>query len=219
MSNGRNASFPAAARRPRKSSNMVFQHLEGILAVDVRTPSRSNRTASKWPGVIGSCGDLMAVAPMLALHVVPFGRSGSSVDPAAQTPAPLGDCWQVVAIPRDVLLVLDQLLLDRLLEVGGAGAQLRQPGDPVPHEMEPVEVVEHPHGEGGHRRALFLVPADVEAIGIASATNCQLGPTTPKRWFISAASWLLVTESGPHSLARRVAARALKYGRAGQKSK
>src|SRR4030095_12535333 len=137
MSIGRSGSSPAAARRPRKSSNIVFQHLEWILAVDVRTPSRSNRTASKWPGVIGSCGDLMAVAPMLALHVVPFGRSGSSADAAAQTPAPLGDCWQVVAIPRDVLLVLDQLLLDRLLEVGGAGAQLRPPVGHLRPEMEP----------------------------------------------------------------------------------
>src|SRR5262245_5211895 len=64
MSNGWNGSFPSAARRLRKSSNIVFQHLEWILAVDVRTPSRSNRTASKRPGVIGLCGGLMAMAPI-----------------------------------------------------------------------------------------------------------------------------------------------------------
>ena len=52
-----------AARRLRKSSNIVFQQLEWILAVDVRTPSRSNRTASNWPGAIGLCEGLMACLP------------------------------------------------------------------------------------------------------------------------------------------------------------
>src|SRR5262249_7169735 len=65
MSNGRNGSLPSAARRLRKSSNIVFQHLAWILAVEVRTPSRSNRTASKLSGVIGLCGGLTVVAPWI----------------------------------------------------------------------------------------------------------------------------------------------------------
>src|SRR5262245_36109443 len=53
MSNGRNGSFFSDTRWWRKSSNIVFQQLEWILAVDVRTPSRSNSTASNRSGVMG----------------------------------------------------------------------------------------------------------------------------------------------------------------------
>src|SRR5215472_15224543 len=155
MSNGWNGSFLSAARRRRKSSNMVFQHLLWILAVDVRTPSRSNRTASNRSQAIGRCGGLTAAAPLvcgdtspprqqgicpcwrgglvmsfLLLHVVALGRgaaSGASRRGAVpRRPAPARDRRHVVAVLPNVVLVLDQLLLDRLLEIGGAGAQLRQ---------------------------------------------------------------------------------------------
>src|SRR5262245_3876756 len=71
MSNGRNGSFFSAARWRRKSSNIVFQQLEWILAVDVRTPSRSNSTASNRSGVMGLCERLM-VAPWLVV-MFPLG--------------------------------------------------------------------------------------------------------------------------------------------------
>src|SRR5262245_20792395 len=176
MSNGRNGSFFSAARWRRKSSNIVFQHLPWILAVDVRTPSRSNSTASNRSGVMGLCERLMAaplvcgdtspprqqgicpcwrgglVMSSLLLHVVALGRgapSGASRRGAVpRRPARTHEIRHVVAVLLNVLLVLDQLLLDRLLEIGGAGAQLRQPVDHGLHQMEAVHVVEHHHVEG-----------------------------------------------------------------------
>src|SRR5215813_14939625 len=130
MSNGRNGSFFSAARWRRKSSNIVFQQLEWILAVDVRTPSRSNSTASNRSGVMGLCERLM-VAPWLLgyeflplLHVVALGRGASGASrrgAVPRRPAPARDLRHVVAVLPNVVLVLDQLLLDRLIEIGGAG--------------------------------------------------------------------------------------------------
>src|SRR5262245_34473064 len=169
MSNGRNGSFFSAARWRRKSSNIVFQQLEWILAVDVRTSSRSNSTASNRSGVMGLCegswrlpwfvviparrastATLVGAAgwdEFPPLHVVALGRgaarSARRRGAVPRGPAPARDLRHVVAVLPNVVLVLKQLLLDRLLEIGGAGAQLRQPGDHGLHQMEAVHVVEH----------------------------------------------------------------------------
>src|SRR5262245_32363218 len=188
MSNGRNGSFLSAARWRRKSSNIVFQELEWITAVEVRTPSMSNSTASNRSGVMGLCARLMPaplvcgdtssrrqqgwpcwrrglVLSFLLLHVVALGRgaaSGASRRGAVpRRPAPARDLRHVVAVLPNVVLVLEQLLLDRLLEIGGAGAQLRQPGDHGLHQMEAVRVVEHHHVEGRRGRALLPVAVHV----------------------------------------------------------
>ena len=66
------------------------------------------------------------------------------------------------------MLVLDELVLHLLLQVGALGTQVRQPIDDVLHQMEPVQVVLHPHIKGRRDRALFLVTPDVEvAVGPA----------------------------------------------------
>ena len=55
-----------------------------------------------------------------------------------------------------------------LLQIGPLGTQMRQAIDHVLHQMEPVQVVLHPHVEGRRDRALFLVAPDVEvAVGPA----------------------------------------------------
>src|SRR5262245_53626388 len=132
MSNGRNGSFFSAARWRRKSSNIVFQQLEWIVAVDVRTPSRSNSTASNRSGVMGLWERLMVtplvrgdtspwrqqgrpcrrrglVMSFLLLHVVALGRgaaSGASRRGAApRRPAPARDLRHVVAVLPNVLPV------------------------------------------------------------------------------------------------------------------
>ena len=68
----------------------------------------------------------------------------------------------------DVLLVLDELVLHHLLQVGPLGAQLRQAIDHVLHQVEPVQVVLHPDVKGRRDRALFLVAPDMQvAVGPA----------------------------------------------------
>ena len=103
-----------------------------------------------------------------SLHVVTFRRSAAFPGRPLLCPLPAADRRHVIAVSFDVLLVLDQLLVDRLLEVGRSGAELGKPVDHVLHQMEPVEVVEDHHVERCGRRALLLVPADVQvAVGPA----------------------------------------------------
>jgi len=87
----------------------------------------------------------------------------------------------------DVLLVLDQLLADGLLGVGGARAQGRHAVDDVGHEVEGVEVVQHDHVEGRGRGA--LVQRDPEKAQTLADTRSN-GRT--------------VTESGRGDTANRV---------------
>src|SRR5579884_1489153 len=57
----------------------------------------------------------------LSSDVVAFrGGAAGPVDDALAAPPPAADARHVVAVPVDVLLVLDQLVADGLLEVGGA---------------------------------------------------------------------------------------------------
>jgi hypothetical protein len=75
---------------------------------------------------------------------------------------------RVVAVPGDVLLVLDQLLGDGLLGVGGPGAQAGDAVDHLLHEVEAVHLVEHHHVERRGGRALLLVAAHVQ-VGMVGA--------------------------------------------------
>jgi hypothetical protein len=68
----------------------------------------------------------------------------------------------------DVVFVLDELVLHLLLQIGALGTQVWQPIDDVLHEMEPIQVVLHPHVKGSRDGALFLVAPDVQvAVGPA----------------------------------------------------
>ncbi len=66
------------------------------------------------------------------------------------------------------MLMLDELVLHRPLQVRPLGARIRYPIDHVLHQVKSVQVVLHPHVEGRRDRALFLVAAEVQiAIGPA----------------------------------------------------
>ena len=62
----------------------------------------------------------------------------------------------------DIVLVLDELVPHRLLQIGALAAGLGQVVDDVLHEMEAVEFVLHAHVEGGGDRAFLLVAAHVK---------------------------------------------------------
>src|SRR5262245_5200023 len=96
------------------------------------------------------------------LDIVSFRGSCAGAQGLFESPFPTGNLRHVVAVTSDVLLVFDQLLMNRLLEVGSARTKLRQTIDYVLHQMEPVQVVEHDHVEGRRSRAFFLVAAHME---------------------------------------------------------
>ena len=80
------------------------------------------------------------------------------------TPLPVGDLGHVLSVLGDVLLVLKQLVPYRLLGIGGAGPELRQPINDVAEEVKPIEIVHHHHVERRARRAFFLVAAHVQVL-------------------------------------------------------
>src|ERR1019366_3160330 len=81
-------------------------------------------------------------------------------------PLPVPDFRQVFAVLVDVMLVLDQLVFHLLLQVGALESQIRYAVDHVMHQVEPVQVVLHPHVKGRRDGALFLVATDVQvAVG------------------------------------------------------
>ena len=85
---------------------------------------------------------------------------------SAPIPLPIPNLRHVLAMLVDVMLVLDEFVLELLLQVRASRAQLRQPIDHVHHQVEPVEVILHPHIKGRGDRAFFLIAADVQvAIG------------------------------------------------------
>ena len=76
-------------------------------------------------------------------------------------PLPVSDFRHVFAMLADVVLMLDELVLKLLLQIGALGTHLRQAVDHVHHQVEAIQIVKHGHVEGGGDRAFFLVAADV----------------------------------------------------------
>ena len=62
----------------------------------------------------------------------------------------------------DVVTMLDERILDRLLCVGGARTELRQAVDHVLNEMEAVHLVQDNHVKWRRGRSFFFVAAHVE---------------------------------------------------------
>ena len=73
-------------------------------------------------------------------------------------PFPFGDFGQVKAVLRDILLVLNELILHLLDEVRAAVAELRQVIHRGHDQIEAVEAVEHAHVKGRGDRAFLDVP-------------------------------------------------------------
>src|SRR5260370_11794499 len=81
-------------------------------------------------------------------------------------PPPVRDFRNVVAVLADIVLVLDQLVAQRLLEVSGPSAELRQSVDHVHDQVEAVQFVEHDHVERGGGRAFLFVAAYMQVLVI-----------------------------------------------------
>ena len=79
-------------------------------------------------------------------------------------PPPAGDLGHIVAVPGDELLVVDELVADRLLGVGGPRPELRHAVDHVAHQVEAIEIVQHAHVERRRGGALFLVAAHMDVV-------------------------------------------------------
>ena len=79
-------------------------------------------------------------------------------------PLPVPDFRQVLAVLVDVMLMLDELVLHLLLQIGSLGTQMRQAINHVLYQVEAVQVVLYPYVEGRSDRALFLVAPDVEIV-------------------------------------------------------
>ena len=69
---------------------------------------------------------------------------------------------------RNVLLVLQEFVADRLFGIRGAGSEPRDAVNDIGHEMEPVQIIQDRHIERRRRGAFFLVAAHVE-IGMVGA--------------------------------------------------
>ena len=83
-------------------------------------------------------------------------------------PLPVLDFRHVHAVSVDVPLVLDELVLKLLLEIGPLGTGLRHAIDRIHHQVEAIHVIHDRHVEGRRDRALFLVASDVQvAVGSA----------------------------------------------------
>ena len=69
----------------------------------------------------------------------------------------------------DIELVLDELVLELLLEIGPFTASLRQSMDHIHHKMEAIQIVENRHIERRRDRAFFLVAAYMEVLMVRTA--------------------------------------------------
>ena len=68
----------------------------------------------------------------------------------------------------DIDLVLDKLVPTHLLQIGALAAQVGQAIDDILHEVKAIQIVLHPHVEGGGDRAFLLIAAHVQvAVGAA----------------------------------------------------
>ena len=132
----------------------------------------------------------------------------------------MADSQQVLAGFVDVLLVFDQLVLERLLQGDFLVAGPRQAADGIHHEVEVVQIVQHRHIEECGDGTLFLVDADVDVVMVNAAVGQPVerphfdyfAPPSPsfEAGFHSATlpSWLdrlaIVRSLAPFSIGRRV---------------
>src|SRR5438445_13004342 len=84
-------------------------------------------------------------APCHRSGIVCFRRAMPRCPDAALPPAPVADFWHVVAVPEDVLLVVDQLVAQRLLEMRRACPRLAQPLASLAGRVQALPVLAHRH--------------------------------------------------------------------------
>src|SRR4029078_13703800 len=79
-------------------------------------------------------------------------------------PTPARDLGHIVAVPRDVLLMLDELVAYSLLGIRSPRPQLRHAIDHVAYQVKAIEIIQYAHVERGRGGALFLVTAHVDVV-------------------------------------------------------
>src|SRR5262244_2381905 len=72
------------------------------------------------------------------LYVIAFRRGSPLRSPACLTPLPVGNFRHVLTVLGDVLLVLKQLVVNRLFGIGGAGAKFWQPINDVAEDANTI---------------------------------------------------------------------------------
>src|SRR3974390_2859467 len=80
------------------------------------------------------------------------------------SPSPARDLGHVVAVLANELLMVDELVSDRLLGISRPRPKLWYAVDHIAHQVEAIEIVEHAHVEGCGRCAFFLVAAHMNVI-------------------------------------------------------
>src|SRR6516225_1588428 len=78
------------------------------------------------------------------------------------SPFPALDFGHVIAVPANELLVLNQLVANRLLGVCGSRSELRHAVDHVAYQVETIELVQYAHVERCARCTLFFVAPHVK---------------------------------------------------------
>src|SRR3954451_15074 len=99
-------------------------------------------------------------------HVIAFGGSPSSANDGLLPPLPPRNFWHIIAALRDVLLVIDELVVDRLFEISGPCAELRQTVDHILAQVQTIKLVHDNHIKRRGRGAFLLVTANVDVLMI-----------------------------------------------------
>ena len=88
------------------------------------------------------------------------------------SPFPALDFGHVIAVPANELLVLNQLVANRLLGVCGPRSELWYAINHVGYEVEAIKIVQNAHVERGCGGAFFLIAAHMQ-VAVARAPVCQ----------------------------------------------
>ena len=81
-------------------------------------------------------------------------------------PFPVPHFRQVLAVFVNVLLVLNQLVLHHLFEIGPFRAQIWQAIDYVLNQMKAIQIILYSHVESGRNGALFVIASNMDvAVG------------------------------------------------------
>ena len=88
-------------------------------------------------------------------------------------PSPIANFRHVLTVLSDVMRVFNQLIPDKLAEIGGARTQMRQAINHIFSQVEAIDIVEHRHVKGRGSGALFFKAAHVQ-IFLVSAPISEL---------------------------------------------
>ena len=140
----------------------LFLDGKGLLAMDESNPTCNKRFAPlgipQTEASRRAYRELIVTSPGLGESISGAILYDESIRQKTSKGTPLVD------VLVDVQLVLDELVLGHLLQIGTFGAEMRQAIHHVLDQMETIEIVLHAHVKRRCDRALFLVAANVEVL-------------------------------------------------------